>query len=602
MNSLVSIEKYYYMTINKNKHLEALFMPIKIVITISLLLLLNPLALLAQRQNILMIVLDDLNITAIKAMGSHPQADTPHIDRLISEGMLFTNAHSNAPVCSPSRASFMTGIAPWISGEWGFSNWLNNALLKQHLTLGEYAQKNGYLALQTGKVLHNRRDSMWTETGIYSEYGPNAYNGKKAVPHPLAPPAMEPLGALDATFCSLAAIPDVKGDEDTPGYQGWYNTKNGADRGPFRYVDDGDRDELTDEKSARWLEEKLVALEAQNQSQPFFIGFGIIRPHTPMVVPQRYFDLFPIEDIQLPPRQLNDLEDVKVPRKFGKSRGQKTYHALASKYGTAEEGLKYYVQAYLACVKFADDIVGRALNALDKSSFRKNTTVLLFSDHGFGMGQKNELWKYTNWDEATHVPLVIKDPRYPASHGKKTDDPVSLIDIFPTIRDLAAWEGEHRRGGKGADLSGQSLVPYLKNVDYEPADPQAAVSITASWTSKKPRKQHLSAVSRGFRYIRYGDGSEELYDRHKDPFEWKNIADRPEMRSVVERHVQYLEDQVDEEIFKVALTNVKPPSGAKKSSGDSWKDKYFKKFPVADADGDGVLSWPEYHRHKKSKK
>jgi arylsulfatase A-like enzyme len=554
----------------------------------------------SEKQNILMIVLDDLNVTAIKAMGSHPQANTPNLDRLIQEGTLFSNAHSNAPVCSPSRASFMTGVAPWTSGEWGFKNWLQNPILKNNLTMGEYAMKNGYLALQTGKVLHNRRDNMWSETGIHSEYGPNAYNGKKAVPHPDAPEGMLELGSLDATFTSLSNIPNVKAGKDTPGYKGWYNTKNGPSKGPFHYNNDDDRDLLTDEKSALWLKEKLNALENDKSDQPFFIGFGIIRPHTPLVVPQKYFDMFPIDSIKFPPIKENDREDVKTNRKFGLSRGQKTFHGLATKYDSAMEGLKYYTQAYLACVKFADDIVGQALEALENSPYRDNTTVVLFSDHGFGMGQKEELWKYTNWDEATHVPLIIRDPRFPKSHGKRIEHPVSLIDVFPTISDLAEWKGDHKRNKAGAPLAGKSLKPFLEDPNTDSHGLDAAVTITASWISQAPRKQNLSAVSKNYRYIRYGNGDEELYNIKKDPYEWNNIAANPEMSSVIKEHQTMIESQVSEKLHQATVPQNNQQNQSSKTSAEDWKTKYFGKHPDADANKDGELSWPEFHAHKKN--
>lgn len=556
----------------------------------------------SSQQNVLMIVLDDLNVTAIKAMGAHPQAQTPNIDRLIKKGTLFTNAHSNVPVCSPSRASFMTGVAPWRSGEWGFKNWLQNPILQNNLTLGEYAKNNGYLALQTGKVLHNHRPSMWSEMGVPSEYGPLAYNGKKGVPHPDAPKGMLELGSLDTTFVPLSNIPEVPATADAPGYKGWYNTKNGPSKGHFHYVNDDDRDLLTDEKSALWLKEKLNKLSGEKQQKPFFIGFGIIRPHTPMVVPQKYFDMFPIESLKLPPIKENDREDIVVSKKFGQSRGQKTFHGLATKYGTAMEGLKYYTQAYLACVKFADDIVGQALDALENSPYKNNTTVVLFSDHGFGMGQKEELWKYTNWDEATRVPLIIKDPRYPKSHGKRIDHPVSLIDVFPTVTEIANWKGDHRRNDQGAPLDGHSLVPFLKNPKLKSHGSDAAITITASWISNLPHKQNYSAVSRKFRYIRYGNGQQELYNRSKDPYEWNNLAKSPEMAPVIAEHEKMINKVVLKEIFQAAHKPKKAADPEEKTPAQKWKDKYFEKNPEADTNEDGELSWAEFQAHKNKDK
>jgi arylsulfatase A-like enzyme len=152
-----------------------------------------------EKPNVLMIVLDDLN-NYVGVMGGHPQAKTPNIDKLAGEGILFSNAHSNVPICMPSRASFMNGISPITSGTWGFNNWLKNETLINSKSLPEYVKENGYKAYQTGKVFHNTKKGVWTEMGAIPDYGPMAYNGKKAALHPSCPAAMGVLGPLDATF------------------------------------------------------------------------------------------------------------------------------------------------------------------------------------------------------------------------------------------------------------------------------------------------------------------------------------------------------------------------------------------------------------------
>jgi arylsulfatase A-like enzyme len=475
--------------------------------------------------NVLLIVLDDLNYHGAP-LGGHPQSQTPHIDRLAQTGVSFTNAHSNVAVCNPSRASFMTGIAPTTSGCWGFVDWQKNEVLQQQLTLGEYAMKNGYLALKTGKVLHSRKPSMWDDLGIIDDYGPLAYDGNKPTIHPSAGKAhvAADLGTLDTTFVPLSDVPHVPPSADAPGFKGWHNLKR---KGPFRYVNDEDRDLLTDELSAQWVADKLAQLEEDLDSKPFFMAMGIIRPHTPMVVPQKYFDQFPLEEIELAKILENDRADTAFPDQFGLSRGEKSFHGLMDSY-PGDEGLRRFTQAYLASVAFADEMVGRALTALENSRFADNTVVILTSDHGWGLGEKDEAWKYTLWKESTHIPLIIRHPGYAGSAGQTVAHPVSLLDLFPTVKDFCGWQTDHRRTPEGLPLAGNSLRSFLEVPSTPPAGAsEIAVSVIASWRSPLAANQHYSAVSSNYRYIRYYPEGEELYDLEADPLEWTNLAGNP---------------------------------------------------------------------------
>jgi hypothetical protein len=280
--------------------------------------------------NVLLIVLDDLNYHG-GPLGGHPQAETPHIDKLAQNGVLFTNAHTNVAVCNPSRASFMTGIAPTSSGCWGFVDWQKYEVLQQQLTLGEYAMQNGYLALQTGKVLHSKKPSMWSEMGIIDDYGPLAYDGNKPTYHPSAGAAHvgADLGTLDTTMVPLSDIPVVPPSAEAPGFNGWHNLKR---PGKFHYVNDDDRDLMTDELSAQWVADKLAELEADPESKPFFMAMGIIRPHTPLVVPQKYLTCFPLEEVELVKIKHNDRADTRFPRRFGITRGEKSFYGMLTSY------------------------------------------------------------------------------------------------------------------------------------------------------------------------------------------------------------------------------------------------------------------------------
>jgi len=477
-----------------------------------------------KKPNVVMIVLDDLN-NYVGVMNGHPQSKTPNIDKLASEGVLFDNAHSNVAVCSPSRASFMNGILPTTSGYWGFGNWLKNETLINSKSIPEYFRENGYKTYQTGKVFHVSKKGVWDEMGAVPEYGPLAYNGTKAVVHPSNPKGMGELGPLDATFTSLANVPKIASSLDTQGFNGWYNT-NWRINAPFHYKNEDDRDLLTDEKSAKWFAKKLKTLENENNQIPFLIAVGLIRPHTPLVVPQKYFEMFPLDSVKIPVILENDKRDTKLEENTNKeSRGRMAFRTLVEGYSSKEEALKAYTQAYLASIAFADDMVGEVLQAIENSSYNDDTTIVLFSDHGYNLGQKEYLFKYSLWEESTLVPLIIKDHRFQENADKRVSHPVSLVDIYPTLIDLCELNGSTLLNDKGAQIDGVSLRPFLENpTTTNWQGPDVALSVIASWKSKKAKNQHLSVRSKQYRYIKYYNGSEELYDHRTDPNEWNNLA------------------------------------------------------------------------------
>jgi len=324
-----------------------------------------------EKPNIVMIVLDDLN-DFIGVMKGHPQTLTPNIDKLASQSVLFNNAHSNVPVCSPSRASFMTGVHPLSSGIWGFGNALKQETFINSKSIPEYMRENGYKVFQSGKVFHSNPKNVWDDKGVPADYGPVAYNGKKAIGHPSNPAEMaKELGPLDATFVPLSDVPIIDSSSSGPGYEGW-RFSNWQTNRHFSYVSESERDLLTDEMSAEWFEKKIDWIkQSQNNNQPFFIATGFIRPHTPLVVPKKYYDKFPLNKIKITEKLKDDLRDTKYIDNLKETRGHKAWRLLSEGYGSEEKGLKIFTQAYLASVNFADEMVGRVLDALDKSSLLK---------------------------------------------------------------------------------------------------------------------------------------------------------------------------------------------------------------------------------------
>ena len=243
-------------------------------------------------------------------------------------------------------------------------------------------------------------------------------------------------------------------------------------------------------------------------------------------------------------------------------------------------------------------MLGQTIDALEKSSFNDNTIVILFSDHGYHVGEKNNVWKYTLWEDSTRVPFMIKHPKYKNNAGTIVSHPISLVDVFPTIKDFCQLTGDTRKHASGAPLDGHSVKTFLENSNSTQWEgPDVAMTMLDSYTSKLPEKQNIAVRSKDFRYIRYANGEEELYDHRRDPHEWANLASNPEYASVKSQ----LQNSMKKELARAHKASSQVSNTSTKANGETWKDTYFKKHPEADANKDGELSWPEFHQHKKSK-
>jgi arylsulfatase A-like enzyme len=193
-------------------------------------------------------------------------------------------------------------------------------------------------------------------------------------------------------------------------------------------------------------------------------------------------------------------------------------------------GLKKYIQAYLACVAFADDQIGKVLKALESSKFKDNTIIILTSDHGYNHGEKDYLFKNSLWEESTRVPLIVCDPRS-KTKNKSVDLPVSLIDIYPTIADYCKLSGKTTKNDNGMPIDGHSLKPLVNNPEKAKWDgPDVALTVITSKTDNGELLKHFSVRSKNWRYTLYANGEEELYDHTNDPYEWNNIAQNPKFR------------------------------------------------------------------------
>ncbi|MEX2371926.1 MAG: sulfatase [Bacteroidales bacterium] len=496
-----------------------------------------------EQPNILLIFCDDLNDSA-EGMGGHPQARTPNLTRVANEGIRFVNAHSSNPICGPSRASFLTGIYPHHSGLYGYNQnanaWHTNPVLEHCKPVFEHFADNGYLIFGAGKLFHNnhnteslfnRSDSLG-EFGPGMEYGPFAWTGRQSdnlynelVAHPDIPVKFGKTGFT--SFGSLDEVPEVKPDpqQGIPGYKGWYlyDFQKGK---AFRHVDPSNRDPLPDELTADYIIEKLK----QDHDRPFFMTAGIIRPHSPWVAPKEYFDMFPLDEVVPPPYLENDLEDCAEELWYHYYWGKEhRFEALLEGY-EGDEGWRRFVQAYLACVAFADAQIGRILEALDQSIYAGNTIVIITSDHGYHMGEKNQLFKHTVWEESTRIPMIFRFPDR-KNAGKECTVPVSLIDIYPTLADLCDLRGSTMRSNQGHPLDGFSLGPLLDDpVTGTWEGPEVALSCIDAGTPVKKDEpgavgdQHFTVRSMDWRYVLTRSGAEELYDHRNDPHEWHNLA------------------------------------------------------------------------------
>jgi arylsulfatase A-like enzyme len=408
----------------------------------------------AKRPHVLIISIDDLN-DWVGCLDGHPQTRTPNIDRLANRGTSFTNAHCQAPVCTPSRASLLTGLYPSSTGLYFLQPGLEASAVTQDLaTLPEHLRALGYSTMSAGKFVKGRREGQY-----FDKYGGD-------------------MGAWGPKPPEKLQYPDPETSWDWGAYP----------------TDDA---EMPDMRIADWVYEEL----STKQENPCLFVAGFWRPHVPLTVPSKWFDQFPLDTIQLPPTLASDREDL-------------PQYALDLTVGTPEppnewivsrNKQKEIVQAYLACIAFVDHCVGRVLEALDNGPNRDNTVVVLFSDHGWHLGEKGRWGKRTLWIESTRVPLIIAGPK--TTQAQTCNAPVGLIDIYPTLMDLV---GEPHP----AHLEGRSLVPLLE-------DPQAAWD-RPILTTFGPNNHAIR--SRDWTYIRYADGSEELYDRSKDPHEWRNLA------------------------------------------------------------------------------
>ena len=455
-----------------------------LIISLAIFLLIESQAQNSDRPNVLMISIDDLNDWT-GFLDGHPHVLTPNMDKLAKQGRVFANAHCAVPVCSSSRVSVMSGVTATTHGSYEIGPaYQELPALADVPTIQRHFKNNGYYTLAGGKVLHH---SFGDRLACDIDRSFGRYKGVR-------PKEMMNLPVGWSKAWDWGEHPE-----------------NDADLGDFQLA----------EKAAEALQEKF--------DKPFFMSVGFFRPHVPLYVPKKWFDLYDVERISLPDNPISDLDDL--PKNF---LSINDYALAPTHVEVLEQGKQRSItQAYLASISFVDHCVGIVLNALDSSTYADNTIVVLWSDHGFHLGEKQHWAKRTLWEESTHVPLLISGPGIES--GEATKEPASLIDIFPTLVELCQLsENPH--------LEGVSLVPQLDN----PETPREQPAITSSYFGNH------SIRTRDWRLIVYEDGAKELYDHRNDQDEFHNLAADPAHQETIERLYHWLPQNATPEFRKTS--------------------------------------------------
>lgn len=451
------------------------------------------------KPNVLLISLDDLN-DWIEPMGGHPQANTPNLSSFAKQAVLFNNAYCASPSCNPSRTAIMTGKAPYTTGVYTNPQiWRH--LLPNEITLPEHFQNAGYWTGGAGKLYHNNMP----DPRSWNDYYPSLI---QHFPYYFLPD-IDPHSKQKVFRKQDNEIreDDPRGlTMNMPNFKGMYIAFDWA---PLPCA----TEETGDYASAKWAAEQL----GKKHDKPFFLGCGIYRPHLPFYVPQKYFDKFPLDEVQLPKTLDEDLEDVpSAGRKLARTK----YHDNVTQAGEWENA----VQGYLASINYADELTGMVLDALAASEYADNTIVIVYSDHGWQLGEKQHWQKHALWENLIKSVLMIKVPQRlldgtANAQGTVCYRNVSLIDIYPTLVELCGLPAKD-----GVDA--RSLMPLLKDPSREDWD-HPVISMQGS--------DYFSVRKDDWHFIKYNDLEVELYNLKNDPEEWNNLAGKPEYAATLTR-------------------------------------------------------------------
>jgi iduronate 2-sulfatase len=428
------------------------------------------------KPNVLFLIADDLN-TALSGFG-HKQCKTPNLDRLAERGVKFENMHCQYPVCGASRASIMSGLYPYSTLTLGNDGTLRGSM-PNVVTLSQTFRRSGYYAGRVSKIYHMR------------------------IPFEIIDGTAE----SDDPFSWDEAINIKAPEQNAPGVLTNWSPKDKGSQTFAGVVASGGDSDHADGMAA----DRAIQILEKVKDKPFFLAVGFVRPHVPLVAPKKYFDLYDRAAMEAPVVPENDLDDVP-----GIIRG---YKRNSTTYGVTPELHKGLLQAYYASVSYMDAQVGRVLQALKENGLEDNTIVVFSSDHGYLLGHHHKYQKQHLFEEATRVPFIISVPWLKDQHGRGTRKITELVDLYPTLAELAGVPAPDT-------LQGKSLKPLLADTE------------SPAWT-----KDHAFTISRSggesirtkdWRFTQWGFGERglELYDLNKDPGEFANQARNPEYATV----------------------------------------------------------------------
>ncbi|MBY6210938.1 sulfatase [Microbulbifer agarilyticus] len=467
------------------------------------------------KPNFVFIAIDDMN-DWVGYMGGHSQTSTPNLDELASQGTAFMNAHSVAPGCSPSRNALLYGVEPYNSGLYPFYDHdIHKSLSQKYTSLPRFLKENGYETYGAGKIHHGPQygEQEWSEYFVSDNVAKRFAEGK---------------GFTDG------------------------NSKKSS----FRPVTNP-LEEMTDHQVASYGIEVIQ----REHEKPYFVAIGLVKPHLPFDCPVEFYDALP-EKIESPEILASDLNDIGREANSMRRAGDDKKFSGNNKWEEVRRN-------YLACISWVDYNVGRIIDAVESGPEADNTVVILWSDHGYHMGEKKTFRKFTLWEEASRVPFIIDDRRFSQKGtGKPVEQAVTLINVYRTIAELAELDAPEY-------VDGVSLVPQLR-------DPNAPVSIPAisSWG-----RGNYTVRTEDWRYIRYFDGAEELYDHRQDSNEWHNLASSEDHQDTLKELAALLPEQeaptVEEflaywSIYGADKKRLKAAAEAAKENGTA-KDKEDKK-------------------------
>ncbi|MBO93320.1 MAG: iduronate-2-sulfatase [Opitutales bacterium] len=429
------------------------------------------------KPDVLFIVADDLN-NWISLLDPKAPIQTPNLERLARRGMLFKRAYCISAACNPSRAATMTGLRPSTTGIYGNKSDWRKAVGKRK-TIMQRFMDDGYEVRGAGKIFHHHLNGAFHDDSSFHDFQhmrPQIYPPKKL--------------------------------NKAPRY-GSRNTDWGA--WPERIEDS------IDFRSASYCAKALLE---RKDDKPQFLACGIFKPHSPFFAPTAHHALY--KEIELPARKKDDWGDLpkgatslmRSKKWFWKGMMQVENKAVGS--------YQNFIRSYAACASFADAQIGRVLNALEKSPRGKDTIVILWSDHGFHLGEKDHIEKFALWEKSNHIPFIVVAPGT-TQPNTVCEQPIDLTVLYPTLLELCGLPDD-----KKAD--GVSVVPLLRN-------PKAKWERPALMTYQ--RGNH-AVRSQRWRYIRYADGGEELYDHEDDPNEWINLATEAGHEAVMAEHRKWL--------------------------------------------------------------